>query len=57
MEGVEVGRGARISRAIIDKRIRIPKGYQIGFNLAEDAKKFTVTQSGIVVLSKGTILA
>jgi glucose-1-phosphate adenylyltransferase len=57
MEGVEVGRGARINRAIIDKRIRIPKGYQIGFNLAEDAKKFTVTQSGIVVLSKGTILA
>jgi glucose-1-phosphate adenylyltransferase len=57
MEGVEVGREARISRAIIDKRIHIPKGYQIGFNLAEDAKKFTVTQSGIVVLSKGTILA
>lgn len=57
MDGVEVGRGARISRAIIDKRIRVPKGYQIGFNLAEDAKKFTVTQSGIVVLSKGTILA
>jgi glucose-1-phosphate adenylyltransferase len=57
MEGVEVGRGARISRAIIDKRISIPKGYQIGFNPAEDAKKFTVTQSGIVVLSKGTILA
>jgi glucose-1-phosphate adenylyltransferase len=57
MDGVEVGRGARISRAVIDKRIRVPKGYQIGFNLAEDAKKFTVTQSGIVVLSKGTILA
>jgi glucose-1-phosphate adenylyltransferase len=57
MDGVEVGRGARISRAIIDKRIRVPKGYQIGFNPAEDAKKFTVTQSGIAVLSKGTILA
>ncbi len=57
MDGVEVGRGARINRAIIDKRISIPKGYQIGFNPVEDAKKFTVTQSGIVVLSKGTILA
>jgi glucose-1-phosphate adenylyltransferase len=57
MEGVEVGRGARVRRAIIDKRIRIPAGYQIGFNQEEDARKFTVTQSGVVVISKGTILA
>jgi glucose-1-phosphate adenylyltransferase len=57
MEGVEVGRGARVRRAIIDKRIRIPAGYQIGFNQIEDARKFTVTQSGVVVISKGTILA
>jgi glucose-1-phosphate adenylyltransferase len=57
MEGVEVGRGARINRAIIDKRIRIPAGYQIGFNREEDSQKFNVTQSGIVVLSKGTMLA
>ena len=56
MDEVEVGRGARINRAIVDKRIRIPAGYQIGFNLEEDAQKFTVTQSGIVVLSKGTML-
>jgi glucose-1-phosphate adenylyltransferase len=57
MEGVEVGRGARVRRAIVDKRIWIPAGYQIGFNREEDARKFTVTQSGIVVISKGTILA
>ncbi len=57
MDGVEVGRGARIHRAIVDKRIRIPAGYQIGFNLQEDAQRFTVTESGIVVLSKGTMLA
>jgi glucose-1-phosphate adenylyltransferase len=56
MEGVEVGRGARVRRAIIDKRIQIPAGFQIGFNLEEDARKFTVTQSGVVVISKGTIL-
>jgi glucose-1-phosphate adenylyltransferase len=57
MEGVDVGRGARVRRAIIDKRIRVPAGFQIGFNLEEDARKFTVTQSGVVVISKGTILA
>ena len=57
MEGVDVGRGARVRRAIIDKRIRVPAGFQIGYNLEEDARKFTVTQSGVVVISKGTILA
>jgi glucose-1-phosphate adenylyltransferase len=56
MEGVDVGRKARLNRVIVDKRVRIPQGYQIGYNLKEDAKKFTVTPSGIVVISKGTIL-
>ncbi|MGD0626218.1 MAG: glucose-1-phosphate adenylyltransferase, partial [Thermodesulfobacteriota bacterium] len=56
MEGVDVGRKARLNRVIVDKRVRIPEGYQIGYNLKEDAKKFTVTPSGIVVISKGTIL-
>jgi glucose-1-phosphate adenylyltransferase len=56
MNGVEVGRHARIRRAIIDKEVRIPEGYQIGFDLKEDAKQFTVTESGIVVIPKGTIL-
>ncbi|MBI4496187.1 MAG: glucose-1-phosphate adenylyltransferase [Deltaproteobacteria bacterium] len=57
MDGVDVGRHARLNRTIIDKWIQIPEGYQIGANLEEDAKKFTVTDSGIVVIPKGTILA
>lgn len=56
MEGVDVGRYARVNRAIVDKGVRIPEGYPIGFNLQEDAKKFTVTESGIVVIPKGAIL-
>jgi glucose-1-phosphate adenylyltransferase len=56
LDGVDVGRYARVNRVIVDKRVRIPQGYQIGYNLEEDAKKFTVTQSGLVVISKGTIL-
>jgi glucose-1-phosphate adenylyltransferase len=57
MTGVEVGRHARLRRAIIDKGVRIPEKYQIGYNLEEDAKRFTVTESKIVVIPKGTILA
>lgn len=54
MEGVDVGRYAKIKRAIIDKDVRIPKGMIIGFNLEEDRKKFFVSDSGIVVVAKGT---
>jgi glucose-1-phosphate adenylyltransferase len=57
MEGVDVGRYARVNRAIVDKGVHIPPGYQIGFNREGDARKCTVTESGIVVISKGTILA
>lgn len=56
MEGVDVGRYARIQRAIIDKDVKIPRGMEIGYNLDEDKKKFHVTESGIVVVAKGTII-
>jgi len=53
MEGVDVGRYAKIRRSIIDKDVFIPQGMEIGFHLDEDAKRFTVTESGIVVVPKG----
>lgn len=52
MDNVNIGRHARIRRAIIDKNVHIPEHYEIGFNLEEDKKKFTVTESGIVVIAK-----
>jgi glucose-1-phosphate adenylyltransferase len=52
LDGVDVGRHAKIRRAIIDKEIQIPEGMKIGYNLDEDAKRFTVTPSGIVVVPK-----
>jgi len=54
MEGVNVGRYAKIKRAIIDKDVNIPQGIVIGYNLAEDKKRFFVSESGIVVVAKGT---
>lgn len=53
LEGVQVKEHASIRRAIVDKESEIPPGMQIGYNLKEDAKNFTVTASGIVVVSKG----
>ncbi|HZY05115.1 MAG TPA: glucose-1-phosphate adenylyltransferase [Anaeromyxobacteraceae bacterium] len=52
-EDVNVGRHCRIRRAIIDKHVDVPPGTQIGYDLAEDRRRFHVTESGIVVIPKG----
>lgn len=54
MEGVNVGRYAKIRRAIIDKDVNIPQGMVIGYDVAEDKKRFFISESGIVVVAKGT---
>jgi len=51
-----VGRHTRIRRAIIDKNVTVPEGYEIGFDLEGDRKKYTVTDSGIVVINKNMVL-
>ena len=53
LEGVDIGRHAKIRRTIVDKDVQIPQKMQIGYDLDEDAKRFTVTESGIVVVPKG----
>ena len=52
MPGVRVGRHARMRRAIIDRDVFIPRGAMIGFNDAEDRRRHTVTESGIVVVTR-----
>jgi glucose-1-phosphate adenylyltransferase len=52
LDGVTVGRGCRIKKAIIDKGNDIPNGTEIGFSPWEDGKRFTVTPRGITVVPK-----
>jgi glucose-1-phosphate adenylyltransferase len=47
-----VGRHAHIRRAIIDRDVFIPRGARIGFNPAEDRRRHTVSEAGIVVVTK-----
>ncbi|MDD5166246.1 MAG: glucose-1-phosphate adenylyltransferase [Candidatus Omnitrophica bacterium] len=54
MEGVNVGRYAKIKRAIIDKDVFIPQGIVIGYDKEADKKKFFISESGIVIVAKGT---
>jgi len=56
MEGVNIGRHARVRKAIIDKRVQLPPGEKIGYDLKRDARRFVVTPSGIVVIAKETII-
>jgi glucose-1-phosphate adenylyltransferase len=50
---VEVGRNARLRRCIIDKGVRIPDGEVIGEDLRRDRERFTVSDGGVVVVSRG----
>jgi len=56
MDGVDVGRGARVRRAIVDKGARIAPGCIIGEDPEEDREHFTVTQKGVVVIPKNAVV-
>ena len=53
-DGVEVGRHARVRRAIIDKDVRIPPGFEVGWNREADLSRgLTVSEEGVTVVAKG----
>ena len=57
MDRVEVGRSCQIHRAIIDKGVFVPAGVHIGIDHDHDRERgFTVTDSGLVVVGKGTVI-
>lgn len=51
-DNVEIGRNCRLRKVIIDKNVKIPDGERIGFDRAEDEKRFFVSPTGIVVIAK-----
>jgi glucose-1-phosphate adenylyltransferase len=52
--GVDVGRGAKIRKAIVDKDVKIPANAVIGYDIEHDRRRgFTITEAGIVVVAKG----
>jgi glucose-1-phosphate adenylyltransferase len=46
-----VNRHARIRRAIIDRDVVIPRGAVIGYDPAEDRRRHTVSEGGVVVVT------
>jgi glucose-1-phosphate adenylyltransferase len=56
MHGADVGRGAVVRRAIVDKDVRIQPGATVGVDPEADRERFTVSASGVVVIPKGEIV-
>ncbi len=51
---VEVGQGARVHRAILDKNVVLEDGATVGVDHEHDrARGFTVTETGLTVVAKG----
>ena len=49
-DSCDIGRHARVRRAILDKNVHLPEGASIGYDLEKDRQEHHVTESGIVVV-------
>lgn len=57
LDGVVIGRNATVRRAILDKSVVVADGASIGVDAKRDLERgFTVTESGITVVGKGTLV-
>ncbi|RDI75861.1 glgC: glucose-1-phosphate adenylyltransferase [Gaiella occulta] len=53
MHDVDVGRGAIVRNAIVDKNVRIAAGARVGVDAEADRARFPTSRNGIVVIGKG----
>lgn len=52
---VEVGRNASLTRCVIDRGVKIPDGLVVGQDAELDAKRFRVSEGGIVLITQPMI--
>ncbi|SHO55458.1 Glucose-1-phosphate adenylyltransferase [Vibrio quintilis] len=52
-DDVDIGEGCQLRKCIIDKHVSVPPYTKVGVNLAEDGKKFHISEKGIVVIPEG----
>ena len=52
LPGVQVGRGARLNRVVVDRDAIVPDGMVIGEDPVQDAARFNRTDSGITLVSR-----
>jgi glucose-1-phosphate adenylyltransferase len=52
---VEVGRGARLTKVVVDRGVRIPAGLVVGEDPVADARRFRRTERGTVLITQPMI--
>ena len=52
---VDVGRGARLTRVVVDRGVQIPAGLVVGEDPVEDAKRFRRTEAGITLVTQSML--
>jgi glucose-1-phosphate adenylyltransferase len=52
LPGAQVGRHARLTRAVLDRDCVVPDGMVIGEDAAADAERFFRTESGITLVTR-----
>ena len=55
LPNADIGRGARLSRVIVEKGVRIPPGLIVGEDPVEDARRFTRTDKGVCLITQPMI--
>jgi glucose-1-phosphate adenylyltransferase len=57
LPGAQVGRGARLTRTVIDRGCVIPDGMVVGEDPAEDERRFYRTENGITLVTRDMLAA
>jgi glucose-1-phosphate adenylyltransferase len=55
LPGVQIGRGARLRRVVVDKDCQIPPELVVGEDPEHDARRFVRTESGITLITQSMI--
>jgi glucose-1-phosphate adenylyltransferase len=54
---VQVGRGARLTKVVVDRGCKIPDGMVIGEDPIEDARRFHRSEQGVTLVTSNMLRA
>jgi glucose-1-phosphate adenylyltransferase len=57
LDGVKIGRNARIRKAILDQDVEVPEDFVIGYDPDQDRSRFTISPGGVVIVPRGMSIA
>jgi glucose-1-phosphate adenylyltransferase len=55
LPGCRIGRGARLSKVVLDRGVAVPPGLVVGEDAALDARRFRRTPNGVCLVTQAMI--